>query len=134
MWTIDIYESLLIIFYARNRYECFLYIHQYQSIVNIEYYMPFKKYRRVRMMNPNPNFPNWLIQIFYFAIFNFLQIHNANNLHNKLLHIFLYLVNIILEILELFLVDSISVLKNKLLLLTGYTCRKIVINKLNIKS
>jgi len=48
-------------------------------------------------MNPNSNFPNWLMQIFYFALFNFLQIHHTNNLSNKLLHIFLYLVNIILD-------------------------------------
>jgi len=50
------------------------------------------------MMNLNPKFPNWLIQIFYFALCNFSQIHHTNNLSNKLLlHIFLYLVNIILQ-------------------------------------
>ena len=87
----------------------------------------FEKYKRVRRMKTNPNFLNWLIQIFYFALFNFLQIHNTNNLFNKLLHIFLYLVNIILEVLELFLMGLISVLWHKLLLLTRYIYRKIVI-------
>jgi len=36
---------------------------------------------------------------FSLLLFNFLKIHGTNNLFNKGLHIFLYLVNIILEIL-----------------------------------
>ena len=56
MRGIDIYETLLIILYARNRYKLFLYGHQYQSNDRI---LPcYSKYKRVRRMNPNPNFPN----------------------------------------------------------------------------
>jgi len=108
---------------VRNQYEWILYVHQYQSRWNI---MSYENTKRVRRMNPNPNYPNWLIQIIYFASFNFLQIHDTNDLSNKLLHIFLHLINIILRILELILVRSISVLRDKLLLLTRYTYRKIV--------
>jgi len=64
---------------------------------------------------------------FTLLLFNFLQIHDTNNLSNKLWHIFSYLMHIILEILELFHVDSISILRKNLLLLTQYICRKIVI-------
>jgi len=65
------------------------------------------------------------IKSFTLFLFKFLtQIHDTNNLLKKLLnklwHIFLYLVNIILEILEMVLVDSIFVIKNNLLLLTWY--------------
>jgi len=35
MRGINIYETLLIILYARNQYECFLYVNQYQSRLNI---------------------------------------------------------------------------------------------------
>ena len=86
----------------------------------------FEKYRLMRRMNTNPNFPNWLIQIFYFAIFNFLQISHTNNIFNKLLHIVLYLVNIILE--NLIVPCGFEVLRKNLLLLTRCTYRKIVIS------
>jgi len=74
-------------------------------------------------LTPIPIFSIESLKSFTLLLFNLLQIHDTNNLSNKLLHIFLHLVNIILEILELFLVGSISVLKNNLLLLTRYTRR-----------
>jgi len=106
--------------YTRNQYEWFLYVHQCQSRWNVICFYSLK-YRRVRRINLNPNFPNWIIQIIFFVYF--LHIYDTNNLSNKLLHIFLYLVNIILKNLERFFVGSIYVLRDNLLLLTQYTCR-----------
>jgi len=113
-------------FVCEELYEWFLYVHQCQSRRNVMCFY-LLKYKWVTRMNPNPNFSNWVIQIIYFVLFNFLQIHDTTNLLNKLLHIFSYLVNIILEILEMFLLGLISILRDKLILLTWYTCHKIVI-------
>ena len=56
MRDIDIYETLLIILYVRNRYKRILYGHQHQSNDRI---LPcYQKYKRVRRMNFNSNFPN----------------------------------------------------------------------------
>ena len=49
-------------------------------------------------MNPNPIFSINSSKSFTLLLFNFLQIHDTNNLSNKLLHIVLDLVNVILEI------------------------------------
>ena len=44
------------ILYAMNRYKLILYWHQNQSKDRL--LLCFSKYKRVRRMNPNPNFPN----------------------------------------------------------------------------
>jgi len=75
-------------------------------------------------LNPIPIFSIESSKSFTLFLFIFLyNIHDTNDLSNKLWHIFLYLVNIRLEILELFVVGSILVLRDNLLLLTWYTCR-----------
>jgi len=50
----------------------------------------FENKKWLRRTNPNPNFPNLLIQISYFSLFNFSQIKDMNNLSNKLIHIFIF--------------------------------------------
>ena len=127
MWGINIYETFLIILYARNQYEWF-----YMCInVNQDwmlYVFIHWKYRRVRRINSNPDFPNWIIEIIYFAFYLIsYKFMIQTNFSNKLWHIFSYLVNTKLDILELFLVGLISVLRDNLLLLTQYIYRKIVI-------
>jgi len=77
---------------------------------------------------PIPIFPIDSSKSFNLLLFNSLKIHDTNNLSNRFWHIFSYLVNIILKILELFLVGLIFVLMDNLLLMTRYNCHKIVIN------
>ena len=81
----------------------------------------FSKYKRVRRMNLNSNFSYWIKQLFT------LYLHSCNLIHNTHPTNF-YLLFSIYWILYLriqwFLVSSISVLKDKLLVLTPYTCFK----------
>jgi len=75
-------------------------------------------------LTPIPIFSIESSKSFSLFLFNFFTlVHDTNNLSNKLCDIFSYLVNIILEILELILVSLIFVLRDNLLLLTQYTCQ-----------
>ena len=128
--------------YARNWYlwdsfinfvceesTCTVFICAWISI-KFEYYNLLKKYRRVRRMNHNSNFPNWLIPIFYFALFNFLQIYYTNNLFQQNFTYCLIFSEYYTWEFNCSLWVRYPFLGTNLLLLTRYTCCKIVINLL----
>ena len=93
--------------------------------IKTENYNLLQKYIRVRRMNLNPNFLNWIKQLF-----TLLYLHSCNVIHNKLptnfRYCFLYSEYYAWKI-NCSLWIWYSFLETNLLLLTRYTCRKIVI-------
>jgi len=85
--------------------------------------MLFEKIQTSKKDEPQSQFSHLTHTNLLLYFIYFLANSQYNQLSNKILHIVLYLVNIILEILELFLMGLISVLRENLLLLT-YTFRK----------
>ena len=96
---------------------------QHQSQDRILLY--FSKYKRLRMMNPNPNFPKLNQQTFWLFFFIIFAIIITNSQQTLFTFLF-YLVNLILNNSNV-PCGLISILREKLLFLTLYTCHKIVI-------
>ena len=76
-------------------------------------------------MNLNPNFPNWITQIFYFALFTFLQYHHTQqNFQQTVIYCFLFSEYYTWEFKCSLWVQYLS-LGTNWLLLTQYTCHTI---------
>jgi len=80
--------------------------------------------------NQNLNFSNWIAQIFYFALVKFLQIHHTQQLFQQTFTYYFLFSEYYTWEFNCSLWVRYPTLATNLLLLTRYTCRKIVISSM----